>query len=68
VCYAKVICSNFSLQLPRCLDLGFHEETLIFQLENFGILIQGKDAPSLGELLDGFILTNVLQKVGDVIT
>jgi hypothetical protein len=68
MCYAKVICFNFSLQLPKHLDLGFHGETLFFQLENFGILIQGKYAPSLGELLEGFIFTIILQKVGDIIT
>jgi hypothetical protein len=45
-----------------------NEETLIFQLVNFGDLIQGIDVPSLGELLDGFILTSALQKEGEVIT
>jgi hypothetical protein len=29
------------------------------------VLCQGKDVPSLGELLDGFVLTKVLQKVGE---
>jgi hypothetical protein len=38
----------------RRLDLGFCEETLIFQLQNFGNLIRGKDVPSLGDPFGGF--------------
>jgi hypothetical protein len=34
--------------------LGFYEETLVFQFQNFGDLIRGKDAPYLGDLLGGF--------------
>jgi hypothetical protein len=34
---------QLQLQLNYC-NLGFYEETLIFQTSNFGILIQGLDA------------------------
>ena len=68
----SVLCQGELLQLQSAAAKTswsrVYEETLIFQNENFGIMIQGKGAPSLGELLDGFILTNALQKEGDVIT
>jgi hypothetical protein len=31
-------------------------------------MIQGIDMHSLGEILDGIILTNIIQKEGDIIT
>jgi hypothetical protein len=58
--YAKVsFCLKDLLQLQKRLDLGFYEETLIFLLENFVDLIQGKGAPCLGELFGVLALTVV---------
>jgi hypothetical protein len=37
---------QLQLQLYCNYNLGFYEETLIFQTSNFRILIQGLDAPS----------------------
>jgi hypothetical protein len=54
-----------AFKLPKRLDLGFYEETLIFQLLNFGDLIRGKDVPSLDDLLGGFCKCSTSLTIGE---
>jgi hypothetical protein len=47
-------------------DLGFYEETLIYQLKKFTDLIQGKDVPYLGDLLSGFSKCSTSLTMGEI--
>ena len=49
--------------LLKFVDLGFVRETLIFQLVNLEILLQGKDVPPQGELIKGILLMDLWEEL-----